>query len=122
MAAFIVEVKQRSRRHGTSQRPAGELACLALGQSGAWSADVNRPEVVHIGQSRPRYDGVAQGLKEAVSIVAVKAGARSDALRPGSLQSVRGDHGAGDFCCAVNTVGIAGHRVNAGQSIKGKGQ
>ena len=75
-------------------------------------------KVVHIGQRRPGHHRVAERLEEAVSVVVVEALARLQALRPRAGQRVGREQRAGDLFLAVDAVGVAGQRVDAGLPVE----
>ncbi len=55
-----------------------------------------------------------------MAIVVVEAVARLDAQRPGPLQGVGRQKRAGDVFLAVDTIRVAGQRVDAFRKFKGK--
>ncbi|RYP43798.1 hypothetical protein DL770_011538 [Monosporascus sp. CRB-9-2] len=89
--------------------PASNRASIT---SGVIRRDQDRAEVVHVGHRGAGHNCVAQGLEEAVSIVASQRVLRTEAELPGALQCVRCDDGAGDLLQPIDAIGIARNRVN----------
>ena len=80
----------------------------------------NRAEIVDIGQRRSGDEAIAERFEKPVAVIILKRLLRANAPSQGALQRVRRDIGAGDFLEAIDTIGVAGERVNSGMALQGQ--
>ncbi len=81
--------------------------------------DQDRAEVVHVGECGAGDDGVVEVLEEGVAVV-VGQGLRQAGA--GAAEGGGVDDRAGAVADAVDPVGVAGDRVNAGPAIEFQSQ